>query len=252
MGIWTGALGDTFACLSYLDELEGDTQLIFSPQAGAVSELFNLLKIKNKVVDTSRIYHAKCDVEARFGRLKGEDYSISKIFPKIEKKELSYRGFFNRWHKPVNFSLPFGSNRYAIFCPKSIHKAAGRDLTPDEIAWCINNSEFPLVLLHKGRWSFPKCSKLMDLSNKTNLEDAISLCYWANRYYGCDSCWSILMCQTEQKCHIKSVNPHYYRWINCYQSGLRPNVTTSAWLGKAAIANMGILKSKMKIIKVKP
>lgn len=154
-----------------------------------------------------------------------EDWSIVPKFQKIREKKLVY-GTSSVAQYPLcdiqHIALP---SQFACITPCSTDKrAAGRDFHDGDwditIQYLIDNNLYGVVL-NTGADEIPVHNRIVDLSNKTTMLEAIEILKKAACFIGVDSCLSIVAAKlfTPDRLTVKSINQHFY---NCKDIYLAP------------------------------
>ena len=137
-----------------------------------------------------------------------EDYSVSVIFNQILNKQRSYQSSSIIKRKLCDishFNLP---DRYFLVHPYSDNaRTPARDLTKEE--WIhITNSlsvyDMPIVVINKGKEALEFSPNVIDLSNKTNLMEAIEIAKGSAGFYGASSAFSVV---------CSKVLPHWKMYV---------------------------------------
>lgn len=127
-----------------------------------------------------------------------EDWSIIKRFP--EPQPFNYSSFVKYRLAGVDkFKLP---NEYAVVCPYSaVNKKATREwrrFHDNDWKWLLNHlnqTNMKGVVLNTGDDPVPQDERLIDLSNRTTLGEAIEVTKKASSYIGIDTGFSVVAAQ---------------------------------------------------------
>lgn len=208
----TGGIGDAWAVESHLETLP-DEILLATPQADTIAACFRAIGVKTKTIATDRVYFNINQVEAYHGSLDDvEDGSIGRTFHLIRDGIMKYRG-------SRLLELPHArpiEEKYAVLCPASANFGNNRNMTQDEVLWCLRQTDLPIVALFKGNYALPHSPRLRNQINKTDILQTIGILKHASMFFGVDSCQTVLACQVGYPCVIKSVSEHYYKWKKVY------------------------------------
>lgn len=229
----TGGIGDVFAIDSHLSEDYVNTiekYYLATPAAHTIAEALRLAyhgDIEIEIVDDVRVYFEKCEVEQRKGidLSHVQDLSIRHFFPSCPKFHASSMWTDTVCNQPVpcNLGLP---SYYYVIVP---YTTTGRwDRLFSWKSWsatCKMLEHYGImgVILFKGHSrGMHKHKNLLDLSNKTTLEQSINILAHSGGYIGIDSCLAVLANQmfseTPWCIKVRSVSEHYYRWKHLYCS----------------------------------
>lgn len=241
----TGGIGDVLALTCFRD-LPSDLETIFyaTPKRADVEVLLSLLC-------GSSVKHVGLDDEFRrrfawyslpeFQRITGRtidavDWSISAQFPNINSTEFLGMPWLDHPLADVSrFRLP---ERYAVLAPFSTDKRdRNRDFTTQEFDAAMafaKRNHVMLVVLNQGTDTPPDQllykvydpkrgvintkGVLYDLSNQTNLLEAMAVTLGATLFIGIDSAMSVVASKVlpaDRLC-IKTHNEHCRRWAPIY------------------------------------
>lgn len=159
------------------------------------------------------------------GVLDTMDFSIHEAFPRFHHT-WKYNGSKILEHADINLTKDLPKN-YVFVCPYSYDKRLkNRDFNEsdwDALIKYLSNGKIGVVI-NRGQDQVPEHQSLINLSNKTTLNEAIGILKKANEYVGIDSCFSPLATKLLQpnKITIKSVNEHHcYRYLAQYFAPLK-------------------------------
>lgn len=158
------------------------------------------------------------------GFLDTMDFSIHEIFPRFYKT-WAYNGPKVFKHSDTSLVKDLPKN-YVFVSPCSYDKRVkNRDFSESDWDALIKylSTGKTGVIINQGDDEIPEHSSLINLSNKTTLNQAIGILSKANEYVGIDSCFSPLATKILQpnKITIKSVNWHCYHFLQPYFAPLK-------------------------------
>jgi hypothetical protein len=241
----TGGVGDIIT-VEYLmtdEERESISCICYATRAmHTCQELFNSVptfpNLKSQVTlwkDFKRLFgfhdkeslierlqsYKKEDLQMKIGELENlvDDYSISRIF--YQNRSYTYSSFIRYKIAEINkFQLP---EKYYCICPYSINDKRDSRRDYDEKDWkntltILKNLNIKGVVLNQGKDIIPQDESLINLSNQTNIKEAIEITKRCSGYIGIDSALSVIatkVCVAENLI-IKSLNAHLYRWAHLY------------------------------------
>lgn len=231
----TGGIGDFLAVESHLPQIVRDRfqhiLLATRAQEGIKELLANhptYSKCKVSVVydDWSRFFCFLSKEDAANHVLRTPDFdrsidlSISKIFPLCRNK-FPYigSGFLQQRLIDIEpFHLP---TRYFVICPYSVNDRhyGKRDFNYSDWENCLkflNSIDCIGVVLNVGNDYVPENGKILNLSNKTTITEAIEITKCARGYIGVDSCLSVIAAKTLKDIYVKSINSHLDRNKSIY------------------------------------
>lgn len=150
-----------------------------------------------------------------------EDWSIAKIFP--ESREYTYSSFIKTNLTCIKkFNLP---KTYYCICPSSSNDKRDNKRDYNQIDWrhtleILKSKNIVGVVLNNGNDYIPFEKELINLNNKTSIQEAVEIVKSASGYIGIDSALSVIAAKTMDKenIFIKSLNDHCYRWTHVYYS----------------------------------
>ena len=237
---WTGGIGDVFVIESHLHDAERADPDAFYWATRAqehVSPLFGLLPNYPKLSThtfvhddfTQRTAFHKVD-EVRKHAVRGHllppmivDMSISNLFPLLKPAMFGGSSFLKYPIASVDH-LPL-PDQFTFIHPYTSHNPMlhrqGREF--NDIHWrdCLarleRRSQTGVVVNH-GHDPIPNHRRLIDLSNKLTLAEAVEVLKRAEGYCGIDSCFAALACQRfdASRLMILASNPHYFDWLPLY------------------------------------
>lgn len=118
------------------------------------------------------------------------------------------------------FALP---ERYCVVHPYSANaRTPLRDLTSQEWQYALlflRDQDLTGVVLNRGgSEAAPRDGRLLDLSNKTTLLEALEITKGATAYFGSSSCFSVLAAQVVEPdlCHVKGHDQLRDKWQAFY------------------------------------
>lgn len=233
MTIYTGGIGDVMALLGYA-EAYPDKALLCTPRAGEISEVLNALRIPTRTIECCRTYHSKYQVQSIHGiedaELRDlEDGSISYWFPKIKSGEVKYqKNFWEDLYLPKRIHGDYG-----ICNPHTFNKpdGGGRDLTPQELNWVVENCPYKLYLIGQGFNKFPPHHDVISMINKMSVLETGAVIKHAKWYAGIDSWIGNEACKWGYTCYVKSINEQFYHYREVYQQTNHNHIQTKAYLG---------------------
>jgi hypothetical protein len=238
----SGSIGDVFAIESFMSDAERrsiSTIFYASQKTVELESLFKALpnfpNLKHHISvwnDFSKFwcFHSLHDCVARmnaYGKTKpsnlltANDFSIADRFPRIKAGRLAYNQSSFLAYKLADLvcELP---ERYFVVCPYSTDKRiACRDLEPSDWAAVLSyleKTDTMGVILNAGNDQPPISNRLLDLSNKTTILEAIEILKKAKGYLGIDSSLSVLAAKLFEYPNliVKSRNEHCYNNMSCY------------------------------------
>lgn len=145
-----------------------------------------------------------------------EDFGIVPKFPEINGGRLIYNGSSFLKHKICDISNFCTPPNYVCICPYSTDKrGGGRDFDDQDWAatlYYLIKNKIMGVILNTGNDYIPDNSAIVNLSNKTTINQAIEILKKSRGYIGIDSCISVLATKIFDypDLMIKSKNQHLY------------------------------------------
>lgn len=158
------------------------------------------------------------------GLLDAMDFSIHEIFPKFYHT-WKYNGSKVLEHADTSLTKYLPKN-YVFISPYSYDKRIKlRDFTEsdwDAVIKYLSNGKVGVVINQGYKW-VPEHDSLIDMTDKTTLNQAVGILKQANEYVGIDSCFSPLATKIlkPNNITIKSVNDHCYRYLVPYFAPLK-------------------------------
>ena len=143
-------IGDFLAWLGFVPDYPTKITLA-TARADSIAEICYILGIPCEVLDSSRAYLIKAQVEAVHGDLDMIDASNGAWMHKV------LNGTWTVQRNPIDH-IPFPrlvEEDYDIFVPISLNAAPGRNLTKEEIEWVYAKAERKLVVLNKTKITLP-------------------------------------------------------------------------------------------------
>jgi hypothetical protein len=232
--LFTGGIGDIFALESYFTDKQRNslsTILYATNKQNHIQTLFEALvdypNLKSHTVVWDDFQNFWCflfkkEVIDRLGGnamqelINCEDYGIVTKFQQIKLGKLNYNNssFLKASLTDVtSFNLPYS---YVILAPYSTDKRnSGRDFTQQDwaraIEW-IANKDMIGVVINQGNDVVPDHSRIINLSNKTTILEAVEILKKAKAYIGIDTWLSVLAAKLFERpmLAIKSNNHHCY------------------------------------------
>ena len=212
--IYTGSIGDFLAWLGFVPDYPTKITLA-TARADSIAEICYMLGIPVEIIDSSRRYDIKCQLEAVRGPLPGIDASNGQWFPKVVSGE------WKPQRNPIghlDFPRIIGEP-YDIFVPASLNVEHQRNLDRDQLDFCIKSATRKLVVLYKVPIKLPESDKIINLSGKTNMFEASCFIRHCSGYWGTDTWASVACAQQGVRCVIKSRNPYWYMYRQVYCHG---------------------------------
>jgi ADP-heptose:LPS heptosyltransferase len=148
--------------------------------------------------------------------------SIIPFFDKVKRGEIPYNNssfILNTVASTERFDLP---DRYVTLCPFSNDKRLKtRDFNGDDWAECLKflkKVDAPGVVLNAGNDHVPTAPNLINLTNGTDITEAVEILKKGFAYLGIDSALSVLAAKlfSPPNLMIKSNNEHCYVNLQCY------------------------------------
>lgn len=148
-----------------------------------------------------------------------EDYSIKKIFP--ENRPYTYSSFINlKLISIKKFALPAS---YYCICPYSNNDKRNLRRDYDSADWgqtlkILKNRNSFGVVINIGDEPIPQDPHIINLSNKTDIKEAIEIIKHAQGYIGIDTAFSVIATKVFrlENIIIKSLNEHCFNWAHIY------------------------------------
>jgi len=237
----TGGIGDVFALESYLSDQHRErlTTILYATQKhAAIRQLFEALPnfpnlVHHKVVwdDFADFWHflRKSEVVDKLGYLASEelrysdDWSIEDKFPllALTPQKYSYSSFLRyKLCDLLDVTLP--SDPFVVIQPYSTDKRTEeRDFTLLDwrvvVTW-LTLKQLKGVVINQGNDYVPDHELLVDLSNRTNVLQAVEVLKAAKGYIGIDSWLTVLAAKLfpTEMIAIKSKITHCYRYKDIY------------------------------------
>lgn len=239
----TGGIGDVLAIESFMtDEERSKLEVIHyaTHKSATIKTLFSALpnypnlKVQSECwTDFSKFWcfmskdeclkkmaPAKLEISERLRRAR--DFSIMLKFDHIKRNMISYNGSSFLKHKLADiekFGLP---DYYVTICPYSSDtRIPERNFTIADWEQCLQYLRvvgMKGVILNSGNDPVPDSPLLIDLTNETNILEAIEVLKASEGYVGIDSSLSVLAAKlfSHPRLLVKSVNNHCYQNAMCY------------------------------------
>jgi ADP-heptose:LPS heptosyltransferase len=214
---FSGGLGDIFALEAFISDRARATleSICYAThKSGIIKQCFEALgnypmlqKHLDIWTDFSSFWcfysKAECDMKLRLAGtrkshefIKAADFSILQVFPKIRNGELRYNesSFVTETVASVeHFDLP---KRFITICPYSSDKRlTDRDFSKEEwkaVTDFLEERDHFGVVLHDANEFVPSHPRLVDLSTKTTITEAVEILKASKGYIGIDSSLSVL------------------------------------------------------------
>jgi hypothetical protein len=219
----TGGIGDVFAVEAMMRPEERDQlEAVYcaSYAGNLIKNLFELLPgvfprlTKIEVLQVQKTYYDKASIDADFGVIPADDWSIGSIFSQ-------QRTFTGSSFLAVRLAMPrLPAEPYCIVCPASTWgQWPGRNF--DEADWrvCLDYLESRRligVVIGNDQTPLPASDWLLDRRGKTSLGDAIEIIKGGKGYLGIDTCWSVLAAKMYGRLAVKSVSDFCWHWKEAY------------------------------------
>lgn len=147
-----------------------------------------------------------------------EDWSISTAFPRLGPAKYNGSSVLSIDVDVSRFNLPTG---YVVVVPASVNDFSNRALDPQDwhrLFQFLEESGRVGVVLYEGAGEFPPHPRLIDLSNRTTVAEAVTIVRGAAGYYGIDSALSVVAAKVlvPDVLRVKSRNPHLYDAAHLY------------------------------------
>lgn len=145
------------------------------------------------------------------------DLSILPIFRKVESGLLHYNKSSFLIDQLANIDKIDLPSQFIVVCPFSNDKRmTGRDFNQRDWDNCLRSLQATNifgVVLNQGNEAIPESAKLINLTNKTTICEAVEILKKASGYIGIDSALSVLAAKQfkASQLMIKSINDHCYR-----------------------------------------
>jgi hypothetical protein len=213
----TGGLGDVFAVESYfLFEQKRTLKTVYyaTRQYKAVREMFECIPrykdVQHVVLwDDFRslfAFYTKTEVYQKMRAANKPipphwnpvvDHSIATIFPLINSGKLTYSGsslIDSKVADISSFNLP---DNYVVVCPCSINDNGSGMRNFDASDWDnlfqhLDRKNRVAVVLNQGGDVIPQNQRIIDLSNKTKIGQAVEIMKKGKGYFGIDSAFSVI------------------------------------------------------------
>lgn len=148
-----------------------------------------------------------------------EDYSIKKIFE--ENRPYYYSSFIKTNLSPLKkFRLPA---TYYCICPYSNNDKRDLRRDYDSADWgqtlnILKNRNSFGVVINIGDEPIPQDPHIINLSNKTNIREAVEIVKHAQGYIGIDTAFSVIAAKIfrPENIIIKCLNDHCFKWAHVY------------------------------------
>ncbi len=213
----TGGLGDVMTIESYLtDDQRRNLKGVYyaTRQAAAARKMFEAIpsyrRVEHVVVweDFSKFFafYSKAEVEDRLKKSKValpknwwavQDHSIAAVFPLVNSGTVTYNGSSLLTQPVADLTEKQLPADYVAVCPYTINdkRSASRDFDQkdwDRLIKHIESKGTTGVVVNQGTDPVPTHPRIMDLSNRTTLAEAVEVIKQAKGYFGIDSAFSVL------------------------------------------------------------
>jgi ADP-heptose:LPS heptosyltransferase len=243
----SGGLGDVFAIEAFFDDAtrhQLQTICHGTQKMNIIKDVFrglssypNLRNHQNTWDDFSSFwcFYSKTECETKLrhhsiGKTKefihARDYGIFECFPKIRSGAWKYsQSTFlkERLADVSHFNLP---KRYLCVCPYSSDKRiTDRDFNSTDWQQLLNyldDNDMYAVVLNDAMEHVPLSNRIIDLSRRTNIHEAIEVLKASRGYVGIDSSLSVLAAKRfdAESITVKSRNKHCYENKEIYYAPL--------------------------------
>ena len=243
---FSGGIGDVIAIESFLSDTDRENlqEIFYASNKNSIlqslfSSLNNYKNLQNHTIvwnDFSKFWCfytlEEClskikneRKQAPRGLIKSRDLSIYRVFSDIKNKKISYNGssFLNQNLANIEkFDLP---KNYTILLPFSNDKRSkNRDFDANdwnETFSILRKTNSKGVIINRGSDVVPDNDLLINLSNKTTIQESIEILKFSSGFVGIDSWLSILAAKIfNNNIQIKSINKHLYENADCYYAPL--------------------------------
>lgn len=258
----SGGIGDIFAIEAFFSDKQRknlQTVVYGSKKSSVISDLFRNLpnysiqKHIEEWTDFSKFWcflsKKQCETYVKKPSKdfqESEDFSIARIFSKINKSQWQYN--YSSWliYKLASiekFNLP---DFYVTICPYSTDKGnPHRDFNEKDWEVVLNYLEkenLKGVVVNKGTDTVPDHPNLIDLNNLTTMAEAIEILKNSKGYLGIDTCFSVLAAKlfSADSLMIKIINNHGLNYKNIY---FAPHMTFDFLFSKANTNNLKIIRT---------
>jgi hypothetical protein len=240
----TGGIGDVLAVESFMTQQEKERlQTIFyaTNKHEHIEFLFKKNKsfknLTNHVVvwdDFSKFwcFHSMLQYQHKSSSVNNKvfsfchDLSISKIFPEVKQGNLKYQGSSFIQQKLTEIDHLELPKKYITILPYSTDKRqASRDFEEKDwnnVICCLEQNNIKGVVVNKGEDKIPDHELIINMSNKTKLDEAIEILKNSKGFLGIDSWLSVLASKIFNPPYIqvKSQNGNCYDNATCYYAPL--------------------------------
>jgi len=240
----TGGIGDVLAVESFMSQQEKERlQTIFyaTNKHEHIEFLFKKNKsfknLTNHVVvwdDFSKFwcFHSMLQYQHKSSSVNNKvfsfchDLSISKIFPEVKQGNLKYQGSSFIQQKLTEIDHLELPEKYITILPCSTDKRQStRDFEENDwnnVMRYLEKNNTKGVVVNKGQDIIPDHELLINMSNKTRLDEAIEILKNSKGFLGIDSWLSVLAAKIFNPPHIqvKSQNGNCYDNATCYYAPL--------------------------------
>lgn len=240
----TGGIGDVFTIESFMGEDHRaclETIYYATPQHDPIVKAFKMLpnfpKLKNHVIlwNDFSVFSCFCTKWEVLKMIENEhkpmpadakeiaDWSISQVFPLIEKQKLRYRSSSFLRFPMADISQFNLKNPYVLIFPHSLNELPEGIRSFDDSDWTktikfLEQKDQQGVIVGIGTQKVPEHPRLVSLINKTTMPETIEILKYSAGYIGIDSCISVLASKlfSPPDLMIKCNNPHGIRHAKIY------------------------------------